>query len=536
MEFGTSTLIFFMLLLVAALAVVAKWSRQPYPIVFVIGGALIALVPGLPRVELQPDLIFLLILPPLLFGGGYTTDFLGFKRYLTPILMMAIGLVIFTTTIVAYAAHAIMAIPLAVAFVLGAIVAPPDAVAAEAIGDQLGLPRHLKTILSGESLINDATSLVILRFAIVAVATGAFSLLSATMQFVYVSVVGVATGVIVCTLIIYAMKWLRIRNLTDSTINVTISLITPFLVYFPAEALHGSGVLATVSAGIIMSRKLGDIFDSESRISAAGVWNLLFFTFNGVVFILIGLQLRSVITNLEGRYSVATLVWYGLAISAIVIAVRFAWLFPAVYLRRKWIPSVRRNEGPDPPWQQVFVLSWAGMRGIVTLAAALALPETTQAGQLFPDRDLVVFLAFAVIVVTLLGQGLTLPFLIRVWNVRDDEDPSAALAVARVAAARAGRDHLASLEPQFTTSVHWEVAGRIRAYYEQRMSHYEAHVAQTKDVDADALEHQIDRDLRRATYEAERVALVELRRTGGITDEAFRDLQWDIDLAEQRLS
>jgi monovalent cation/hydrogen antiporter len=535
MEFGTSTLVFFMLLLIAVLAVCAKLLRQPYPIVFVIGGGLLALIPGLPRVELQSDLIFLLILPPLLFGGGFTTEFRDFKRYLTPILMMAIGLVIFTTTAVAYAAHALMAIPLAVAFVLGAIVAPPDAVAAEAIGEQLSLPRRLKAILGGESLINDATSLVILRFAIVAVATGAFSLLSATVQFVYVSVAGIAVGVFVCMLIMRTVKWLRSRNLSDSTINVTISLVTPFLVYFPAEAIHASGILATVSAGVVMSRKLSDIFDSESRIAAAGVWNLLFFTFNGVVFILIGLQLRSVVANLAGRYSLYTLIWYGLAISAIVIAVRFAWLYPATYLRRRWIPGVRRHEGPDPRWQEVFILSWAGMRGIVTLAAALALPQVLGNGQPFPDRDLVVFLAFSVIVVTLLGQGLTLPPLIRLWNIRDDESPEEALAFARVAAARAGRDRLAALEPEFATSVHWEVAGRIRAYYEQRMSHYQTHVEKAVDVDADALEHQIDRDLRRATYDAERAALVELRHTGDIGDEVFRELQWDIDLAEQRL-
>jgi Na+/H+ antiporter len=518
---------------IVGLAIVAKKMHVPYPVVFVLGGLVVALIPGTPAIELQPDLVFLLFLPILIFGDGWTTDYRSFKRYWQPIFMLAIGLVIFTSLIVAFTAHWLMGFPLALGFVLGAILSPTDAVAADAIAEDVGLPRRLMTLIGGESLVNDATALVIYRFAVLAVATGAFSLLDATMRFAYVVAVGVGVGLAIAWANERFMLALRRAGLTDPVIAVSISLVTPFAVYVPADALGGSGVLAAMSAGIFLSRRSLQIFDAESRIAAAEVWNLLFFVFNGAAFLLIGLQLRSIVRGLSA-YPLLTLIGWSLAIAFVVVAVRFVWIFPATYGRRRLFPQVREREGPDPPWQVVFVMSTAGMRGIVSLAAALALPEAIATGVPFPQRDLILFVTFVVILVTLVGEGLALPWLIRRWRISDADDDTRAVAAVRVRITEAARAHLRSLEASFESPAEWEVVGRLHADYEQRSAHYAAHVDGLEPTE-DARLHQIERRLRNAAYEAERRALEELRRTGGVTDDVYRHLQWDLDLAESRL-
>jgi CPA1 family monovalent cation:H+ antiporter len=527
LEIGT--IVFFTLVVIAALGVAAKWLRIPYPIVFTIGGALLALIPNLPLIELDPNIVFLLFLPPLLYGGGFNTEWRDFKRHSVAIFGLAIGLVLATTIVVAYVTHALFAIPLAVAFVLGAIVSPPDAVATEAIADEVSLPRPIAAILSGESLINDASALVIYAFALAAVATSSFSLVGGLGQFVYVSVVGVAIGAIAFWLLAKLLVRLRGKGLADDTISVLFSLSTPYLVYLLAEAAHASGVLAAVTAGILTGRSLSVVFDAESRIAAAGVWSLVTFAFNGVLFVLIGLQLRYTLSALH-EYPASTLFIGSAAVAATVILVRFAWVFTYTILRRKFQPGA--NDDPDdrPDWRWRFIISWAGMRGIVTLAASLALPEH------FPQRDLVVFLAFVVIVVTLVGQGLTLPLFIRRWNVVDDEDADAAMARARVAASQAGLDALVKAEIGFVTPTHWDVAGRLRSFYESRLSHDQVHAADEDANPDDALDHKIYRELRLAAYTAEREALRRLRIAGELSDEIYRRLEWDIDLAESRLT
>lgn len=529
-----TSLIFWLLLAIAILAIVAKWLRLPYPIAFVIGGGALALVPGLPAVQLQADLVFLIFLPPLLFGNAWTTDWQDFKTYLMPILMLATGAVVFTTTIVALVAHSWIGLPLAAAFVLGAIVSPPDSVATEAIAEGLGLPRRITAILSGESLINDASALVVYRFAVAAVVTGTFSLWAAGWQFLYVSVVGIATGFIVALAITWVQEFLNRSQLGDDVISVTLTLITPFLCYLPAEAIQASGVLATVTAGMVLSRKAERILNSEARIAAAGVWKLLFFTFNGVVFILIGLQLRSILAQLT-QYAPGTLVAYGLGISAVVIVVRFVWIFPSSYGRRLLFPRYVEREGPRPPWQYTFVLSWAGMRGIVSLAAALALPSTVAGGQPFVGRELILFLAFCVIVVTLVGQGLTLPPLIRALRVVDTDDSSRREAEARIVALRAAREHLRGLEAGFDTTTHWEVAGRIYSDYDQRIEHFRQHLGDAPTDDSQTKGLAIRHSLEREALDAERAAIGHMRRRGEIPDDIFRRLEWEIDLAEARL-
>ncbi len=515
---------------IAALAILAKRLGVPYPIVFVIGGLALALVPGVPTIELEPDLVFLLFLPTLIFSDGWSTDFRSFKRFYQPILLLAIGLVIVTSLGVAYLAHWMMGLPLALGFVLGAILSPTDAVATDAIAEDVGLPRTLATIAGGESLVNDATGLVIYKFAIAAVLTGAFSLLTATLQFVYVAVVGLAVGVGGAWLLTKITVWLRRRQLSDEVIAVAISLVTPFALYVGAERIGASGVLAAMAGGIYLSRKSLQIFDAESRIAAGGVWEFLVFVFNGAAFLLIGLQLRSILAGLHrSGYGTPLLIGWALAVAALVVAVRYAWMYPAAYGRRLIWPGVAAREGPAPSWQGLFVLSTAGMRGIVSLAAALALPLD------FPQRDLILFVTFVVILVTLVGEGLALPVLIRRFGLdRLDDDGGRTVAIAHVRVAVAVRDHLRTLEPSFSAA-EWEVAGRIQADYEQRAVHFGAHLDGSAEPAADEQQHGIERRLRREAYAAERRALTGLRAAGEIADDVFRDLQWDIDLAESRL-
>jgi monovalent cation/hydrogen antiporter len=518
---------------IVALALLAKRLKVPYPVVFVLGGLVVATIPGIPTIALQPDLVFLLFLPALIFGDGWTTDYRSFKRYAQPIFMLAIGLVIFTSLAVAYTAHWLIGLPIALGFVLGGILSPTDAVATDAIAEEVGLPRRLMTLIGGESLINDATGLVIYRFALVAVATGAFSLLDATMRFVYVAGVGVAVGIVVGWLIAKITVAIRKAGLSDSLIAVSISLVAPFALYVPADLIGASGVLAALSGGIFLSRKSSQIFDAEGRIAAASVWNLLFFVFNGAAFLLIGLQLRTIVQGLR-QYPLPTLIGWSLAIALVVIVVRYVWMFPATYLRRMVFPGVREREGPDPPWQWVFVLGTAGMRGIVSLAAALALPETLAPGVPFPQRDLILFVTFVVILVTLVGEGLAMPWLIRRWKIEDPEDDGRAAAAARVRVADAARAHLRSLEPSFESPAEWEVAGRLHADYEQRSAHFAEHVEGAEPAD-DARLHEIERRLRNEAYQAERRALGDLRRKGEVTDDVYRRIEWDLDLAESRM-
>lgn len=524
---------FVILVMIAGLAVVAKWVRLPYPVVFLIGGISLALVPGMPQVRLQPELIFLVFLPPLIFGDGFVTDFRQFKRHIRPIASLATALVVTTSVSVAYVAHWLIGLPMEVGFVLGAILSPTDTIATDAIAEETGMPRRLLTILGGESLINDATGLVIYKFAVAAIVVGSFSFGSALLQFMYVAVAGVAVGIFGGELIIRLNRFLTVHELADDAIIVLITLVTPFLLYLPADRIGASGVLAAAAGGIYVSRRGGGMYTADARILAAGTWNMLFFTFNGAVFILLGLQLRSTLSALT-MFPVQTLVQYGAGISATVIVVRMVWVF-IIPLFGRFDPRLRERQGPPPPNSWTFVLGWAGMRGIVSLAAALAIPETVNGGAPFPARDLILFVTFSVILVTLVGQGLTLPWIIRRFKVVDGEDSSGAIALARVRTATAGLGALQSLEATFVTATHWEVAGKLRAAYEDQLGHYQAHLDGTMDGDVDASQHVLNRDLSRRTLEAERAALTEMRRVGEITDDVYRRIQYDIDLHESRL-
>jgi NhaP-type Na+/H+ or K+/H+ antiporter len=376
---------------------------------------------------------------------------------------------------------------------------------------------------------------VLYKFAVAAVLVGTFSLGTALLQFAYVAIVGVAIGVGVGELINRATRFLSDRDLVDDAISVTITLVTPFVVYILADRIGASGVLAAAAGGLYLGRKGGGFNSADSRIIGRGVWNTLFFLFNGTLFIILGLQLRSTLVELA-IFPVPTLLEYGLGISLTVIVTRIAWVMVIARLRRLINPRNFEREGPLPPKSYTFILGWAGMRGIVSLAAALALPNDVIPGVPFPARDLILFITFFVIVVTLVGQGTTLPLLMRALNVVDSDDVSKErTALARVRTAEAGLRRLVQLEPSFVSSKHWEVAGKLRSQYEDRLSHYQSHVDGSI-ADDDALIHDIGKSLARETLAAERSALAEMRRVGEIDDQVYRRQQYDIDLAESRLT
>src|SRR5882724_6777181 len=398
---------------VAALALLSRKVPIPYPILLVLGGLALALIPGLPRVPLNPELVFLFFLPPLLYPTALFTSWRDFHANLRPISLLAVGLVLFTTTAVGFLAHYfIPGFPLAAGFVLGAIISPPDAIAATAIAERLHIPRRIVTVIEGESLVNDATALVALRFATAALATGAFSLGHAIVQFLFVGIGGIVVGLVIGWIAARIMK-----PIDDPPIEITISLLTPFVAYLPAEQLHVSGVLAVVTAGLYHGWLLPELTSSRTRLQAGPVWEMIEFLLNGFIFLLIGLQLPEVMRHLSGQ-SMAELFSYAAAISVAVIIIRILWVFPATYLPRLLSKSLRQRD-PYPPWQYVAIVAWTGMRGVVSLAAALALPLTVEGGAPFPGRDLILFLTFCVIFATLVLQGLSLPFLIRWLGIKD---------------------------------------------------------------------------------------------------------------------
>ena len=412
-----------LLTVAAALGVLARWLHIAYPILLVIGGLLLSLQPWAPDISLDPQLVFLLFLPPLLYAGAFRTQWPEFRAQLRPIALAAVGLVLFTIILVAMAAHYWIGLPWGPAFVLGAIVSPPDAVAAMAITRRMRVPRRLITILEGESLVNDASALVALRLAVGATAAGAFSIWEAGAQFVLVSIGGILLGVIGGWVAVGVLGWLVRRNLADPKLSITVSLLVPFAVYLPAEHLRVSGVLAAVTAGLWVGTRCERVFTPELYQEGRAVWEWIEFLLNSLIFILIGFVLRNILAGMDERYSLEDLLAYAAGISFVVIAGRLLWSFPAAYVPR-WLDRKVYGYGePYPPWQAVVVFGWTGMRGVVSLAAALALPMTTPAGSPFPYRDLIQFLTFWVIFATLVGQGLTLPLVIRGLGVSRFAEP-----------------------------------------------------------------------------------------------------------------
>lgn len=409
-----------LLAVAVGLGIVSRWLGVAYPILLVLAGLLLSLQPGSPTYTLPPDLVFLAFLPPLLYAAAFNTNWPAFRTQLRPITLLAVGLVLFTTAGVAWAAHQFLGMDWGPAFVLGAIVAPPDAVAATAITQRVRIPRVVVTVLEGESLVNDAAALVAYRMAVAAVVTGVFSVADAGARFLLVAGGGIAVGLAGGCLVVWMHRWLNRSGLADAKLTIAVTLLAPYAVYLPAEHLHVSGVLAVVAAGMWVGWRCEVVFPNDLYAEARPVWEMVEFLLNAAIFILIGFQLPAVLSDLRGDYPPERLAGAAALISAVVILTRIVWMFPGAYVPR-WLDRRLLGKGdPYPPWQNVSVVAWTGMRGVVSLAAALAIPRELSDGKPFPDRGLIQFLTFWVIFATLVGQGLTLPLLIR-WLGVDNQ-------------------------------------------------------------------------------------------------------------------
>ena len=517
-----------LLAIITALAEMGDRVRIPYPILLVLAGIVIGSVPGLPHVELKPEVVFLVFLPPLLYAAAWSTSWPDFKAAKRPISLLALGCVLFTTTLVAVVAHQfIPGFDWPTAFVLGAIISPPDAVAATTAIKGLGIPRRVVTVLEGESLVNDATGLIAYRYAVAAVVTGQFVLWQAGAQFLLVAGAGIAVGL--------AVGWLvyRVHLVTpDNPVGETsLTFLTPYVAYLAAEELGVSGVLAVVAAGLFLSWRSTEIFSTQTRLQAYAVWNTVVFLLNGVVFILIGLQLPAILAGI-GHFSPVALAGYGALVSGAVIVGRIVWVYPGTYLPR-WMSRRIREREPDPTVELATVVAWTGMRGVVSLAAALALPLTIRPGVPFPQRDLILFLTFCVIFSTLVLQGLSLPPLIRWLGIRPDEREAKAERETRLQLAYGAVEYI---EGNLSLGqVSDEVLNQIKTKYEIRIQRLrnQGGMSVTGRIDEAQIVqfHQLQADILRM----ERDSVGQLRRAGRISDETLRRLEYELDLEESRL-
>jgi monovalent cation/hydrogen antiporter len=509
-----------LILAVATMLAIAPTLRIPYPILLVIGGLALGVLPGMPEFELQPGLVFYGVLPPLLYSSAFFTSLRELRVSARPIGLLAVGLVVVTTVGVAVVAHEFIGgLSWSSAFVLGAIVSPTDPVAATSIARRFGVPAKLVRIVEGESLVNDGTGLVLYRVAVAAVVAGSFSAYYTAGLFVVSAGGGIAIGLVVGWLI----RQIR-RRLDNPPAEITISLLTGYFAFIPADLMGVSAVLAAVTAGVYLGWHTPELTSPQVRLQGIAVWEIVQYLLNALLFVLIGLQLPVVVDAL-GDLPAATLVGYGVVVSATVIVLRFAWVF-AVLHAPKWIARRMSN------WRGAVFLSWAGMRGAVSLAAALALPLETDAGAAFPGRDLILFLTFAVILATLVGMGLTLPLVIRALGLEDDGIEAREDAKARIHASTAALARLEELAGE--EWVREDTAERVRGAYRFRTDRFRARLDDGDDGAIESRSQDYQR-LRRELLDAERQALIELRRAGAISNDVWLRVGRDLDLEDQRL-
>ena len=510
----------------AALLLLADPLRIPYPILLVLGGLALGFAPGVPNVTLPPDAVLIGILPPLLYSSAFNTGLRELRRNLRPISLLAIGLVAVTTVMVAAVAHYMIDLSWPAAFVLGAVVSPTDPLAATTIARRLGVPRRAVAIIEGESLVNDGTALVLYKFAVAAVLTGSFSLLNAAGSFIWSVLGGIAVGLVIGR----AIRFVR-RRVFNPPLEVTIAFLTGYFVFLPASAIGASGVLAVVTAGVYMGWHTPELTTVDTRLQGAGFWTIFSFLLNALLFGLVGLQLQPILDELHGR-SWQELVGYAALVWAVVLLVRIAYGYPIAYIPR-WVSASLRERDPAPPWQFVAFISWAGMRGGVTLAAALAIPLTTDSGAPFPDRSLIVFLAFCVVLATLVVQGLSLPGVVRLLGLEDDDSMDVREeAKARIHAAEAAIERLDELVDEGW--VRSDTAERARGLYNFRSNRFRARLDEEDDGEIEERSLQYQR-LRRELLDAERGAVLALRNEGKISDEVMQRVERDLDLEDSRL-
>jgi Na+/H+ antiporter len=518
------------LILLAALAGVALLARRTNvapAILLLLGGIVLAFVPGMPSLELPPELVLLLVLPPLIYSASVAMSWREFRFNLRPIILLAVGCVIFTAFAVAAATHYLIGLPWNVGFLLGAIVAPPDVVAPLAIARKLGMPRRILVILEGEGLANDATALILYRFALVAISIGTLSLPKATGIFAVIVVAEILFGA--------AVGWLSLRarhRARDPQIEITLSLITPYLAFWIPHHFGGSGVIATVACGLYISWNGPLLISAATRLQGIFFWDLVIYLIEGLLFLLTGFQMR-LLYEKSKAFPIGDILFATALVTVVIIVARFAWVYPATYLPRILSSRVRKRD-PSPSWRTTFVIAFTGVRGAVSLAAALALPFALPSGEDFPYRDLILFVSFGVIFITLVGLGLGLPPVVRWLGVaQDGRDEHAREHESEIAARREALDcALASLDALTDDrELSDEVVKLLRARHETRVNQLPDSLDPDKhDVSATGTE------LTRELISAERKFIHALLRDGKITDESRRRIERDLDLEEASLA
>jgi len=520
------------LLVVLGICVAGLLARRtgiPSPVLLVVGGIAVALLPGSTTVELDPEVILVLVLPPLLYSAALDASLIEFRANTRPILLLSVGLVVFTCLVVGAVAHLVVPdLPWAAALALGAILGPPDAVAAIAIGRRVGLPARLQTLIEGEGLLNDATALVLYQVAVAAVVEGVFSPAATAGRLLLAAVGGVVVGLVVAWLIGQVRQ-----RLDEPLVENVLSLATPFLAYVPAERVHASGVVAVVVCGLVLGHRTADLLSSMARLQTQPVWRVVVFLLEGGVFLLIGLQLPEIVDGLHGYRAGQVALWSTAVVLAVLLS-RPVWIVPATHVPRL-LSSGLRSRDPAPSWQTTVAVSWAGMRGVVSLAAAFAIPLTTADGADFPQRDLLLFLVFVAILVTLLLQGLTFGAVIRLLGLQPDrQGVLLAQAGAQQAAVRASLARLDEAVAEHPEDA--EVADRLRVLAEARANSRWERLAEAREGEADETPSSTWRRLRALMLEAERAELLRMRDAGRLPDEAMRDMQRQLDLEEAALS
>ncbi len=517
-------LIISLLFTVVLLSMLSEKLRIPYPIFLVICGLIIGFIPNVLDIVLQPDLVFLIFLPPLLYSAAWNTSWKDFWAARRPIVLLAIGLVIFTSWAVAIVSHWLIPdFSLALGFLLGGIISPPDAIAATSVLQKINIPKRVVTILEGESLVNDASSLIVFRFAMAAVLTGSFTVLNASATFIGVAVIGILIGLLIAGLVYMIHRFLP----TTASIDTAVSLVAPYLMYVAAEYFHCSGVLAVVSGGLFLSSRATELLSYSSRLQMQSVWDTLVFLFNGVVFIIIGLQLPVILKTMSGE-SITSAVFYGIVISVVTIVVRIVWVFPGIYLPR--FLNKREKRHKTPGWKSVFIIAWSGMRGVVSLAAALAIPLTLANGEAFPQRNLILFITFVVILITLVLQGLSLKFLIRLLNIKPAENEKETELAIQVNLTSAV---LAHIDTNYAHEIEQHAPFRqLKERYEFLL---EAQNKQLTKKDYTPSYAQAYRKALLELIEVRRKALEEMRREAKYPDDILRQREREIDHEEARL-
>jgi len=526
---GIEIVFLLLLLFVVVFGLVARRLRIPYPIVMVIGGLFLSFVPGIPKITLNPDLIFFVILPPLLYNAAWTTSWREFSFNLVSIFLLAFGLVTFTTIGVTEAGQWLLpGFDWRIGLVLGAIVAPTDAIAATSIANRLGLPRRMVDILESESLLNDATALLALEFGIGLLMQGHVpTFTSGLVRLCYLTLAGIGVGLLIGE-IVHIVE----HRIDDAPIEIVLSILTCYVAYLAADFIHASGVISVVTCGLYLSRKSSHFFSPSVRLQAWAVWESFTFVLNGLVFVLIGLQLPFVMTAIRD-HSLQNLVLYGLSFSGFLILLRLLWMFPGAYLANLIRRRILHQKESAPPARHIFVVGWTGMRGVVSLAAAIALPQAISNGSPFPQRNMIIFLAFSVILVTLVLQGLTLPSLIRYLGIAGISEQHPEEREARRAILKAALDHLeAAKEKDDLASA--EIYDDLAQHYRNRLLTLEEAGTGGPDVTSHGFYPRY-LELSQELLRVERHTAIELRNHGQIGDDVLRQIEHELDLGETRL-